>query len=881
MKKLTQAIFAAFMMTSLMVKADPPGTIVDIAAANSNFTTLVTALQVTGLDAALQEPGPFTVFAPTDAAFAALPPGVLDALLATPDQLAQVLLYHVASGAVLSGDLAEGPLVMLQGAAAAITLSGGAKIDGVSIVTTDIIASNGVIHVIDEVLLPPGNIVEIAAANPNFSTLVAAVVAAGLADTLANDGPFTVFAPTDAAFAALPPGVLDDLLADTAKLQQVLLYHVLSGRVRSTDLVDGPVTTLQGAPATIAVAGPTIDGVSIIAADIEALNGVIHVIDEVLLPPNIVEIAIANTNFSTLVTAVVAAGLADTLANDGPFTVFAPTDAAFAALPPGVLDDLLADPDYLRQVLLYHVVPGRVLSTDLVDGKVATAQGAAALIDVAGPTIDGVSIIAADIQALNGVIHVIDEVLLPPGNIVEIAAANPNFSTLVTAVVAAGLADTLANDGPFTVFAPTDAAFAALPPGVLDDLLADTAKLQQVLLYHVLSGRVRSTDLVDGPVTTLQGAPATIAVAGPTIDGVSIIAADIEALNGVIHVIDEVLLPPNIVEIAIANTNFSTLVTAVVAAGLADTLANDGPFTVFAPTDAAFAALPPGVLDDLLADPDYLRQVLLYHVVPGRVLSTDLVDGKVATAQGAAALIDVAGPTIDGVSIIAADIQALNGVIHVIDEVLLPPPNIVQIAAANPNFSTLVAAITAAGLVDVLQEPGPFTVFAPTDAAFAALPPGVLDALLDDPDRLRHLLLYHVAHGRLRAGDLSTGPLPTALGAPIQLNFDGVDPLANTAVIIQTDIEALNGIIHVLDAIVFPLDGFLDSEVSANLKDGVLTLAWPAVLEGRNAVLESTQNLLSGIWTPIEDGIGSSEGIEKATLTLDQPFGIFRIRYQD
>ncbi|HMO52707.1 MAG TPA: fasciclin domain-containing protein, partial [Kiritimatiellia bacterium] len=191
MKKLTQAIFAAFMMTSLMVKADPPGTIVDIAAANSNFTTLVTALQVTGLDAALQEPGPFTVFAPTDAAFAALPPGVLDALLATPDQLAQVLLYHVASGAVLSGDLAEGPLVMLQGAAAAITLSGGAKIDGVSIVTTDIIASNGVIHVIDEVLLPPGNIVEIAAANPNFSTLVAAVVAAGLADTLANDGPFT------------------------------------------------------------------------------------------------------------------------------------------------------------------------------------------------------------------------------------------------------------------------------------------------------------------------------------------------------------------------------------------------------------------------------------------------------------------------------------------------------------------------------------------------------------------------------------------------------------------------------------------------------------------------------------------------------------------
>ncbi len=596
----------------------------------------------------------------------------------------------------------------------------------------------------------------------------------------------------------------------------------------------------------------------------------------------IVDIAADNPDFSTLVTALQVTGLDAALQEAGPFTVFAPNNAAFDALPPGVLDDLIADPEALSQILLYHVAPGALLSDDLAAGPLVTLQGAAVTIGFNGDvTVDNATLIAPNIVADNGVIHVIDEVILPPPNIVEIAIANPDFSTLVTAVVEAGLAAALQEPGPFTVFAPTDAAFAALPPGVLDDLLANPDQLAQVLLYHVVPGRVRSTDLVDGPIVTLQGAAATVSlVDGVSIDGASVIAADIEASNGIIHVIDEVILPPpNIVEIAIGNAAFSTLVTAVVEAGLAADLQEPGPFTVFAPTDAAFAALPPGVLDDLLANPEELAEVLLYHVVPGRVRSTDLEDGKIVTLQGAAANISlVDGVSIDAASVIDADIEASNGIIHVIDEVILPPPNIVEIAISNPDFSTLVTAVVEAGLAEVLQGPGPFTVFAPTDAAFAALPAGLLDELLADPDRLRHILLYHVVHGRVRAGDLSDGSLTTMQGAPVQIDTSG--PSVNQSGITATDIEARNGIIHVIDEVLLPADGFVANEVSFKRIGDEATLVWPAMYLGLSPILEFTDDLSSGDWTPVTAGIVTADDIQKITISLNAALGFYRVVYQ-
>ncbi|MBU6351769.1 MAG: fasciclin domain-containing protein [Chloroflexi bacterium] len=280
-----------------------------------------------------------------------------------------------------------------------------------------------------------------------------------------------------------------------------------------------------------------------------------------------------------------------------------------------------------------------------------------------------------------------------------------------------------------------------------------------------------------------------------------------------------------IVDIAVGAGDFNTLVAAVTAAGLAETLQGEGPFTVFAPTDAAFAALPEGTVEALLEDPEgALTDILLYHVVAGKVMSSDLSDGMTAeTVQGSSITVGIADGvvTIDDATVVVADIEASNGVIHVIDAVILPPAEeeaaeeeaaaelgtIVDIAVDAGDFNTLVAAITAAGLVETLQGEGPFTVFAPTDAAFAALPEGTVEALLEDPEgALTDILLYHVVAGEVMSGDLSDGmTAETVQGSSITVGIvDGVVTI-DGATVVAADIEASNGVIHVIDAVILPL----------------------------------------------------------------------------
>ena len=235
----------------------------------------------------------------------------------------------------------------------------------------------------------PKDIVDIAVEDGRFTTLVAAVQAAGLVETLKGEGPFTVFAPTDDAFAKLPQGTVEALLADIPQLTNILLYHVVPGKVMAADVVglNGQMagTALDGKQIAIKVDGDKVllnEDVMVIITDIEAANGVIHVVDAVLLPPademieetpakTIVDIAVEDGRFTTLVAAVQAAGLAETLSGEGPFTVFAPTDDAFAKLPEGTIEALLADVPQLTDILLYHVVPGKVMAADVVglDGQ--------------------------------------------------------------------------------------------------------------------------------------------------------------------------------------------------------------------------------------------------------------------------------------------------------------------------------------------------------------------------------------------------------------------------------------------------------------------------------------------------------------------------------
>jgi transforming growth factor-beta-induced protein len=277
---------------------------------------------------------------------------------------------------------------------------------------------------------------------------------------------------------------------------------------------------------------------------------------------DIVDTAVADGRFTTLVAAVTAAELVDTLKGEGPFTVFAPTDDAFAALPEGTVESLLLpeNKQALTDILLYHVVSGNVMAADVVNlESAATVLGKDVAIKVEDGNvyINDAQVIITDIETSNGVIHVIDAVILPPAEdammektIVDIAVEDGRFTTLVAAVTAAELVETLSGEGPFTVFAPTDDAFAALPEGTVESLLLPENKqaLIDILLYHVVSGKVMAADVVGlTSAPTVLGKDITITVTDGNVylnDTIQVIITDIEASNGVIHVIDAVLLPP-------------------------------------------------------------------------------------------------------------------------------------------------------------------------------------------------------------------------------------------------------------------------------------------------------------------------------------------------
>ncbi len=445
---------------------------------------------------------------------------------------------------------------------------------------------------------------------------------------------------------------------------------------------------------------------------------------------SIVDIAVEDGRFTTLVTAVQAAGLADTLAGEGQFTVLAPTDDAFAELPEGTIESLLEDPEgALKDILLYHVIDGAVPAETVVTlESVNSLQGepvAIAVVDGGVFLNESARVIITDIEASNGIIHVIDAVILPPTvaaaaaeaaaaeeamaeeemipSIAKIAVEDGRFTTLVAALEAAGLVETLSSEGEYTVFAPVDDAFAALPEGTVESLLEDPqGALKDILLYHVTAGVVPAETVVTlESATTLQGEPVAIQVVDGQVmlnDSATVIITDIEASNGIIHVLDAVLLPPSIVaaaeeeqmaeeemmdaksiaEIALEDGRFTTLVAALDAAGLVETLSGEGAFTVFAPTDDAFAALPEGMVESLLEDPQgALTDILLYHVVDGAVMAETVVTLDAATTLlGEDVYISVIDGAVflnDTVQVIITDIVASNGVIHVIDAVLLPP----------------------------------------------------------------------------------------------------------------------------------------------------------------------------------------------------------------
>ena len=386
-----------------------------------------------------------------------------------------------------------------------------------------------------------------------FTRLAGLAVDAGLVEAL-RGGPFTVFAPTDAAFAKVPNDIVHKIQSDNDLLTRVVTYHVIEGSYTAADLPDGEITTLSGDTILVEHMGDVtyINGNAITLADVAASNGTIHVMSDVLVPSccgDIIETATALPGFGTLATLVTEAGLVDTLKGDGPFTVFAPTDDALAKLPADIVDALLANPDLLTTVLTYHVLPGKVNLADLPEGDVDTVAGPPIHVTkVDGVTyINGNPVLVGNVNATNGIIHVLGDALVPPiGDIIDVATTLPGFTTLATLVTQAELIDTLKGDGPFTVFAPVDAAFEALPAATVNAVTSDNDLLTAVLTYHVVAGKLTTADLVDGKLETVSGVELTISHDEDgtlLIDGHPIAVQNVEATNGIIQVMGDVLVP--------------------------------------------------------------------------------------------------------------------------------------------------------------------------------------------------------------------------------------------------------------------------------------------------------------------------------------------------
>ncbi len=690
--------------------------------------------------------------------------------------------------------------------------------------------------------------------NGRFTTLLSALDAAGLTDALTGAGPYTLLAPTNDAFAALldQTGMTqDELFADTDALGKILRYHVIPGRYFFRNLTSGPTlsTALAGQKVTFDLTDGvfTVQGANIGNPDNLASNGIMHAIDSVMLPPSVtlaapeptVEPTEAMTpeatpeptvvagvpaehpdlltllendpdgRFTTLLAAIDAAPLSQALlSGGGPFTLLAPTNDAFTALldQTGMTqDELLADRSTLTKILLYHIVPGQYFFRNLTGGPTLPTEllGQSVTFDLTAGvfTVQGANISDPDHLASNGIMHAIDAVMLPPEVAAALAtpaptpepteAATPEptvvagvpaerpdlltllendpdgrFTTLLAAIDAAPLSQALlSGGGPFTLLAPTNDAFTALldQTGMTqDELLADRSTLTKILLYHIVPGQYFFRNLTGGPTlpTELLGQSVTFDLTAGvfTVQGANISDPDHLASNGIMHAIDAVMLPPE------------------VAAALATPAPTEEPTATPTQPPTATPTTPPTATPTVPPTP-----------TPTETTPPPPTPTTPPTATPAPTL----APTVAGVPAERPDLVAL----------LQNDP--------DGRFTTLLAAIDAAGLTSTISSGGPFTLFAPTNDAFTAL----LSQFGMTPDQamgnkalLNQLILYHVIPGQYFYRNLTSGPtLDTLLtGQTVQVALTNGTLTVNDATVSNPDNLASNGIMHVIDSVLLP-----------------------------------------------------------------------------
>jgi transforming growth factor-beta-induced protein len=552
-------------------------------------------------------------------------------------------------------------------------------------------------------------------------------------------------------------------------------------------------------------------------------------------PTTLVDVVTSTDNLSTLA-GVLSDAQVETLSDtNATFTVFAPSNAAFEPY------DFSDNADLVAPVVNYHVVQGAAVTSDDLEPGTQTFETVTEDEDEIEVTVDedgnvfveGAPVTMADVEADNGVAHVIGDVLLTNRTAGERLQVTTATESLFQAVSDAGLASAFNNaDNNWTTFAPTNQAFANADLSRYSD-----SEIQQILQYHTLPDTVDSEALLqqlsnssDGEisVTTNQGENLTITqVSQDSIGfnggqaGLDLDRLDQRASNGIIHLIDGVLLPPSledgtVAEIVSGRSELSTL-TGALPSALDETLRNeDQEFTVFAPANPAFGAIDAG---ELTGNADLLNEVLTYHVVAGQgIASGNITDGQtVTTVEGDSLTFSVSNGSVqvNGATVTTADLRGSNGVVHVIDGVMLETVDAVDRAVLTPQFSILADLVGQADLTEALRGVGPdgedgLTVFAPTNDAFLAALDENNNGEIDDsevPSNAASILQYHVLDDVFFAADVPTSAmdLPTLEGSNVTVVRSGSDvtlnPNAEASSVVAPNVEVENGVIHGVDTV--------------------------------------------------------------------------------
>jgi transforming growth factor-beta-induced protein len=790
--------------------------VVAVTQNTANLTTTNSAIIAANLVDTLEtEEQQFTILAPINSAYNDLPDGATTRLLQGGNQelLRKLLGYHVISERVTADQLRPG---------ATFTTFGGASLtlpEGFEVVTPDLEAENGLVHGINMVLAGNLDVTDRLVVD-GYLTTDDAVSAAELDDDLQAAGPFTIFAPINDAYDALPEGALDVLLDvdhNDGLLEKVLGFHVVPGRITASQVTPGATfTTLEGSTITIGQDFTVVESSS-------AANGIVHGITQVQTANLDITDQLALRSISSLDAALTASRLDDDLQTDGPFTLFAPTNDALAGV-------TLTDTTLRRNVLRFHVVPGRITADQLTPGaRLTTIAGTELEVSVEqGRTfVDGVAVGEMAIGASNGLIYTLDGVLTDDLNAFDLIRVR-GFSTTATRLQAAGLDDDLATLTGFTLFAPTNTAFSSV---IGADTLAAarnaTGLLAEVLQYHVVPQRLTLSQLTNGQtLTTLAGETLTIRVSGDSVlvNNTLVGAGNLRASNGIVHTLNGVLTGSLELPETARLLGLRSLTGALRQAGLISTLEDDGPFTLFAPTNAGFGKV---AADTLLSDEqdEVLGRVLRYHVVRGRILAENITDGQTVTALDGTTLTfqvnDAGDVSVNRVPLARADVMSSNGVVHTIDDVLTDNLNIVPLTLVR-GLTAFPLAVEETGLDSRLDGAGPFTVFAPTDAAFDSLIVADSDSTLTLRGLLGRsgtadVLRYHVLNGRTFASQLVDGQeLMTLEGSMLTVRITGSgtgqvirlisETEGNVATLTRRDLRAANGVVHFIDRVLIPSD---------------------------------------------------------------------------